>query len=112
MRAEACFERAIGRVADKDGIVRAHRKKRRVTVDQRRPEAFVDTGLGAQTSVEIIGRVEWIVRLCDVICQDGGVQSRFAPLSGLHGFGQFLAVYADLPRYKPVSIQLRFSEFS
>src|SRR5437879_2454071 len=111
MRAEASFERAIGRIADEDSIVRAHGKKRRITVNQRGPETLVDSRLGTQTSVEVIGRVEWIVRFGHVICEDGGVQSRFVPFSGLHRFGQFFAVHANLPGKKTIGIQFRFTEF-
>src|SRR5438552_10197037 len=111
MRAEASFERAIGRIADEDSIVRAHGEKRRITVNQRGPETLVDSRLGAQTSVEIIGGVEGIVRFGHVICEDGGVQSRFVPFSGLHGFGQFFAVHANLPGKKTIGIQFRFTEF-
>jgi len=37
--------------------------------------------------------------------------SLLLPTSGLHRFGQFLAVDADLPGKKAVSIQFRFAEF-
>src|SRR5438552_16926692 len=111
MRAEASFERAIGRVAEQDSIVPEHGTERRITVNQRGPETLVDFRLGAQASVELIGGVEGIVRFGYVICEDGGVQSRFVPFSGLHRFGQFFAVHANLPGKKTIGIQFRFTEF-
>src|SRR6267378_548646 len=45
MRAEAGLESAIRGVVDENRVVRTHREKRGITVDQRGPEAFVDTRL-------------------------------------------------------------------
>src|SRR5207245_2377937 len=75
------------------------------------PETFVAAWLGAQTSVEIIRRVEWIVCFGHVICEDCGVQPGFVPFAGLHGFGQFFAVDANLPGKKTIGIQFRLTEF-
>src|SRR6266478_5688003 len=63
IRAEAGLESAIRGVVDENGVVRSHREKRGITVDQRGPEAFVDTRLRTWAAVEIIRRVKGIVRL-------------------------------------------------
>ena len=47
MGAEAGFERAIRGIINEYGIVRAHGEERRIPVDQRSPEALVDSRLGA-----------------------------------------------------------------
>src|SRR5229473_5991684 len=61
VRAEAGFESAVRGVIDKNGVVGAHGEKGRIAVDQRGPEALVDSRLAAQASVEIIRGVERIV---------------------------------------------------
>src|SRR5258708_31743656 len=110
MRAEAGFERAICGIVNEYGIVRTHGEERRIAVDQRSPEALVDTWLSAQASIEIIRRVERIVSFRHIIGEDGGVQFCLFPLAVIQRVGQFFAVHTNLPGKQAIRIQLRFGE--
>ena len=106
MRTEAGFKRVVGRVGDDGGIVRAHEKERRIAVDQRGAEAFVDTVLRAQMAVHIVGSIERIVCGGDVAGENRSVDFSFRPVACMHGIGQFRAVHADLPGEQAIGFEL------
>src|SRR5260370_28631673 len=111
MGAEAGFKGAMRGIVNEYGIVGAHGEERRIAVDQRSPEALVDTGLSAQASIEIIRRVERIVSFRHIIGEYGGVQFCLFPLAVLQRLGQFFAVHTNLPRKQAVGIEFWFAKF-
>src|SRR5262249_14593457 len=111
MRAEASIKRMVRRVADENGIVGAHGEKRRVAVNQRAAKTLVNTGLATHAAIGIIGGVKGVMRLCDIVCEDGRIEPCLVPFSGFKGFGKFLTVHAYLPRQKAVGIQFQFAKF-
>src|SRR6266436_770910 len=111
MRTEASLESAIRGVVDESCVVRPHGKKGRETVDQCGAEAVIDSGLPAEAAIKIVGRVERIMSLGDIIGKNGGVQTRFFPLSGFHCFGQLFAVHTNLPGKKTVGVEPRLPKF-
>src|SRR6267154_3855814 len=62
-------------------------------------------------AIEIFRGVEWIVSFRDIKCENRRVKSGFIPMAKFHGFGEFLAINADLPGQQAIRIDFRFSKF-
>src|ERR1700674_505096 len=108
MGAQAGFKGAVRWVVDVDGVVRAHREKGGVLVDQSFSKAFVNAWLGSQATIEILRSIKGIVSFSYVVGEDRSVESCLFPAASFHCFGEFLAVHAHLPGQQAVSLQLGF----
>src|SRR5712671_2787905 len=62
-------------------------------------------------AIEIFRSVERIVSFRDIKCENRRVKLGLIPTAEFHGFGELLAVNADLPRKQAIGIDFRFSKF-
>src|SRR5215831_7974884 len=79
MGVEAGVKSVVCRVADESGIVGTHGEKRRVAVNQRAAKALVDAGLAAHAAIGIVGRAKGVMRLRDIMREDGRVEPSLVP---------------------------------
>jgi len=61
-------------------------------------------------AIEIFRGVEWIVSFRDIKCQNRRVKSGLIPMAKFHGFGELLAIDADLPGQQAIRIDFRFAK--
>src|SRR6267154_620853 len=61
-------------------------------------------------AIEIFRGVEWIVSFRDIKCENRRVKSDLIPMAKFHGFGEFLAIDADLPGQQAIRIDFRFAK--
>src|SRR5712675_200042 len=62
-------------------------------------------------AIEIFRGVERIVSFRDIKCENRRVKPGFIPTAEFHGFGELLAVNADLPGKQAIGIDFRFAKF-
>src|SRR5712675_3543222 len=62
-------------------------------------------------AIEIFRSVERIVSFRDIKCQNRRVKPGLIPTTEFHGFGELLAINADLPRKQAIGIDFRFAKF-
>src|SRR6266403_4317059 len=61
-------------------------------------------------AIEIFRSVERIVSFRDIKCENGRVKPGLIPMAKLHGFGELLAIDADLPGQQAIRIDFRFAK--
>jgi hypothetical protein len=101
-----------GRIFDLEGAPGANDQEHLVAFHQPAHEAAVDTGLARVAPVGVNRGVEGIVRLGDVVGQNGGVELDLIPLLGTKGLLQFQAVGAHLPGQRALLVQLLTPELA
>src|SRR5258708_2111764 len=62
-------------------------------------------------AIEVFRSVERIVSFRDIKCENRRVKPGLIPTAEFHGFGELLAVNADLPGQQAIGIDFRFSKF-
>src|SRR6267154_938887 len=62
-------------------------------------------------AIEVFRSVERIVSFRDIKCENRRVKPGLIPTAEFHGFGELLAVNADLPGQQAIGIDFRFAKF-
>src|SRR5258708_27190175 len=62
-------------------------------------------------AIEIYSSVERRVSFRDIKCENRRVKPGLIPTTEFHGFGELLAVNADLPGKQAIGVDFRFAKF-